>query len=69
MPKKSSIRIFDGQTDRKNYDSKSKGPLKNSDLKIIKEKKSKKSSTIFHGDNLKDDELLRSNEEPGKSHM
>ena len=60
MPKKSSIRIFDGQTDRKKYDSKSKGPLKNSDQKIIKEKKSKKSSVIFLGDNSKEDELYSS---------
>ena len=29
MPKKSSIRIFDGQIDKKNNDSKSKSHLKN----------------------------------------
>ena len=60
MPKKSSIRIFDGQTDRKNYDSKSKSHLKNSDQKFIKDKKSKKSSVIFLGDNSKEDELYSS---------
>ena len=60
MPKKSSIRIFDGQIDKKNNDSKSKSHLKNSDQKFIKDRKSKKSIGLFNGSNIKEEDIYSS---------
>ena len=57
MPKKSSIRIFDGQIDKKNNDSKSKSNLKNSDQKFIKDRKSKKSIGLFNDSNIKEEDI------------
>ena len=60
MPKKSSIRIFDGQIDKKNNDSKSKSNLKNSDQKFIKDRKSKKSIGLFNYSNIKEEDIYSS---------
>ena len=61
MPKRNTIKIYDGQNDKKNSDySKSKGFLKSNDQNLSKNRKSKKSSGLFFDDDVKDEEVMSS---------
>ena len=60
MPKRNTIKIYDGQNDKKNSDSKSKGFLKSNDQNLSKNRKSKKSLGLFFDDDVKDEDVMSS---------
>ena len=59
MPKRSSIKVYEEQTEKKNSDSKSKGFQKSSEQNLNK-RKSKRSSGLFFDEDIKEEDLTSS---------